>query len=176
VGRLKLPRYNVVGSRTALERNAQTADVPEPAAEPTDNGSHQDGSRACRTISTSTTLGGVTTSCFLQKGHPPTVNLVARLEPKMEAQASDGSHSGFVGGLASKPVGDSTECIGVIRIHVLDDSWRGLSAIVGRLIFEQSSSPPRRRGRPETTATTSGRSGPRARAPVGRCRPTFVCP
>ena len=49
------------------------------------------------------------------------MNPVAGLEPEVEAQAIDGRHSGFVGGLASKPAGDQTECIGMISIHVLDD-------------------------------------------------------
>src|SRR5665213_2758473 len=71
--------------------------------------------------------------CFLllAKKPPPAVNPVARLKPEIEAQAIDGRHSGFVGGLASKPAGDQTECIGVISIHVLDDSWSGLSQRVG---------------------------------------------
>jgi hypothetical protein len=75
--------------------------------------------------------GGVTAFYFLQKSHPPPAHPVAGLKPEMEAQAINGRHSGFVGGLASKPAGDQTEFIGVIRIHVLDDSWRGLSQRVG---------------------------------------------
>jgi hypothetical protein len=34
------------------------------------------------------------------------VNPVAGSKPEMEAQAIDGSHKGFVGGLASKPAGN----------------------------------------------------------------------
>jgi hypothetical protein len=49
----------------------------------------------------------------------------------MEAQAIDRRHGGFVGGLASKMAGDQTERCGVISVHVLDDSWRGLSQRVG---------------------------------------------
>jgi hypothetical protein len=75
--------------------------------------------------------GGGTASYFLQESHAPAVNPVAGLKPEMEAQTIDGRHSGFVGSLASKPAGDQTEGIGVIRIHVLDDSWRGLSQRVG---------------------------------------------
>jgi len=40
----------------------------------------------------------------------------------MEAQAIDRGHSSLVGGLACKPAGDQNERIGVIRIHVPDDS------------------------------------------------------
>ena len=71
--------------------------------------------------------GGVTASYFLQKSPPPAVNPVAGLKPKMEAQAIDSRHGGFIGGFASKPAGNQTECVGVISIHVLDDSWRSLS-------------------------------------------------
>jgi hypothetical protein len=44
----------------------------------------------------------------------------------MEAQAIDGGHGSLVGGLAYKPAGDQKERIGVICIHVLDDSRRDL--------------------------------------------------
>src|SRR5712691_6998374 len=50
----------------------------------------------------------------------------------MEAQPVDGGHGGLVGGLACKLPGDQTERIGVIGIHVLDDSRRGLGQRVGQ--------------------------------------------
>jgi hypothetical protein len=43
----------------------------------------------------------------LQKSHPPAMNPVAGFEPEMEAQAIDGRHRRFVGGLASSAKRDS---------------------------------------------------------------------
>ena len=71
--------------------------------------------------------GGVTTFYFVQKSHAPAVNPISGLKPEMEAKAINGRHRGFIGGFASKPEGNQTERIGVISIHVLDDSWCGLS-------------------------------------------------
>jgi hypothetical protein len=70
--------------------------------------------------------GGITISYFSQKSHSPAVNPVARPQPEMEPQAIDGSHGSLVGGLACKLAGDQKERIGVIGIHVLDDSRRDL--------------------------------------------------
>ena len=54
------------------------------------------------------------------------MNPVARPQPEMEPQAIDPGHGSLVGGLACKLAGDQKERIGVIRIHVPDDSGSGL--------------------------------------------------
>src|SRR6185369_7042837 len=84
--------------------------------------------------------GCVTISNFSQKSHPPAVNSVASLHAEMEAQAIDGGHGSLVGSFACKPAGNQHERIGVISIHVLDDSrrnlgeriWRSGSVVPGR--------------------------------------------
>ena len=43
----------------------------------------------------------------------------------MKAQAVDRGHGGLFGRLAYETMGDQTERIGMIGIHVLDDGWRG---------------------------------------------------
>jgi hypothetical protein len=49
----------------------------------------------------------------------------------LEVQAIDGRYSDWVGGLPGKSAGDQTQCFGMIRIHVLDDSGRGLRQSIG---------------------------------------------
>jgi hypothetical protein len=66
----------------------------------------------------------ITTSYFSQKSHSPAVNFIAGPQAKVEAQAIDGGHGSLVGGLTCKPAGDQKERIGVICIHMLDDSRR----------------------------------------------------
>jgi hypothetical protein len=76
--------------------------------------------------------GGITISYFSQKSHSTAVNSIAGLQPEVEAQAIDGSHGSLIGGLACKPAGDQKERIGVICIHVLDDSRRNFGERIGK--------------------------------------------
>src|ERR1700733_10695933 len=71
-------------------------------------------------------------SNFPQKSHALAVNSFPGLEPQMEAEPIDRGQAGRIGRFSRKPAGDEKKRIGMILIHVPDDSRRGVGQRIGR--------------------------------------------